>query len=75
MTVDQLANITEQKRLLRELYGEICRCGGSKVSKQTFCRGCYMSLPRDVRLMLYQRIGAGYENAYAEAVRFLDAKS
>ncbi len=48
-----------------------CRCGRIKRSRQAFCSGCYRALPIPMQKALYRRIGQGYEEAYAAAVREL----
>lgn len=58
--------------LVRELRSTQCRCGKTKKAGETFCRGCYFSLPKGMRGLLYQRIGDGYEEAYTEAAKILD---
>jgi hypothetical protein len=62
--------------LIRELSGTICRCGEPKTRGRTFCRACYFSLPSGQAKALYHleqlRVGEGYEEAYAAAVRMLD---
>lgn len=63
----------ETLKLLRELAGTVCRCGAKKKSRQTFCGRCYHSLPRSVALALYRRVGDGYEEAYAKALKHLKA--
>ncbi len=62
----------EQKRLIEALISTKCRCGNAKASKQTFCRTCYLSLPKQIRQALYKRISQGYEEAYAAAAERLD---
>ena len=57
--------------LVSELAGEICRCGGKKQPKKTFCAKCYYRLPKELRGRLYQRMGDGYEVAYGQAVKYL----
>lgn len=59
--------------LVRELRGEICRCGQPKASRQTFCRDCYYALPRHLRNDLYKPLGSGYAEAYQAAAEELDA--
>ena len=56
-----------------ELRGEECSCGRYKKPGYSFCYRCYKSLPRDFKRDLYQRIGAGYEQAYDAAVQYLGA--
>ena len=58
--------------LVRELVGTACRCGKKKSARQTFCRACYFSLPKAMQQALYNRIGHGYEQAYAAAVAYFD---
>ena len=67
-------NTAERRRLLAELRGSRCRCGAAKKEGHTFCRRCYRSLPYHYRMALYDRIGDGYEEAYAAAVRELKTK-
>ena len=64
----------EQIDLVRWLASEECRCGKTKVARQTFCRWCYAILPREMQRALYARIGQGYEQAFAAAVDFLDER-
>jgi len=42
------------------------------MTKKTFCLECYRALPPLKRMALYCRMGDGYEDAYASAVKFLD---
>jgi len=60
--------------LIRELRGNVCRCGKPKQPKQTFCRKCYFSLPEEKRQALYSRVGEGYAEAYEDAICELDAR-
>ena len=61
------------RELIAELQGTACRCGSTKRPKQTFCHTCYYSLSADTRRALYRRVGEGYEEAYDEAIRELEA--
>lgn len=61
--------------LVRELQSERCRCGNEKKSGQTFCRACYFQLTPQLRTRLYDRVGHGYEEAYAAAVQYLAAEN
>ncbi len=63
-----------QRELLIQLAATECRCGQSKAKAQSFCRSCYFSLPQAMRQSLYKRIGQGYEEAHAAAVKSLDGK-
>jgi hypothetical protein len=57
--------------VIRELAGTRCRCGASKVAKQTFCKACYFRLPAEKRRALYRHASNGYLNAYDDACRLL----
>ncbi len=63
--------MTEMTDLLNELIGEVCVCGRGKRPRETFCRGCYYSLPTRMRKDLYKRMGQGYEEARRAAVKCL----
>jgi len=65
----------ERIRILRELAGAKCYCGARKTRQQTFCRLHYSMLPGRMRSMLYQRFGAGYEEAYTEAREWLKERA
>lgn len=67
-----MTNERDALDLIDELLGNQCRCGSKKKTRQTFCRACYFKLPGRVRASLYNRVGEGYEEAYANAVEFLD---
>ena len=58
--------------LVQELRGTVCRCGAKKATKQTFCRECYYALKVPARRALYNKLGSGYEEAYAAAETALD---
>ena len=60
------------RELILELRGTRCRCGAPKTERQTFCHSCYYALMPSQRQALYQRIGEGYEQAYAAAEMRLD---
>lgn len=64
----------DKHSLLKELLGTVCRCGKPKQERNTFCYSDYMKLPPAMRKALYSRMGSGYEEAYAAAVRFLDGQ-
>ena len=46
-------------------------CDGRKKEGQSFCYGCYKRLPEEMRKALYRRLGAGYEEAFEAAVKWL----
>jgi hypothetical protein len=60
---------------MKELGSETCYCGGTKRTMQTFCRAEYYALPADMRHALYNRIGAGYKEAYRAAREYLFNRS
>ena len=51
-----------------------CRCGKPKGSGKTFCFSDYKRLPTSLQRRLYNHVGDGYEEAYAEAVRILEPR-
>ena len=57
-----------------QLMSEECHCGKPKKPRQSFCRPCYFSLPKYLQHALYQHILEGYEEAYEEAVKWLDGQ-
>jgi hypothetical protein len=54
------------------LLGIECRCGERKLGGMSFCRDCWMRLPRAMGRALYKLIGDGYEAAYIAACKYLD---
>jgi hypothetical protein len=57
---------------VKELRGAICRpCGGPKRPMQSFCRDCFMALPKKMRDDLYKTIQDGYAVVYKEAKEHL----
>lgn len=62
------------KDLLRSLASTVCpACGGKKNASMTLCSRDYHRLPATTAVALYRRVGAGYEEAIAEAFRYLRA--
>lgn len=61
----------ERLASLEQLQSTTCKCGNSKHTGASFCRSCYYKLPPIVRKSLWQRVGCGYEQAYAFACRLL----
>lgn len=51
-----------------ELRGVRCQCGRLKQAFHAFCWECYTGLPQFRRVALYQRMGAGLEEAYEAAL-------
>jgi len=68
-------SLEETRALLHELLGRVCFCGAKKRARQTFCRACFFRLPKPLATPLYHRFGQAYEEAYAEARRFLGLES
>lgn len=62
----------DQRDLIRSLKGTVCpSCGSRKKNHQTLCIGCYRLLPGSLKSSLYDRIGEGYEEAFAKAMDHL----
>lgn len=57
---------------IQELRSEDCTCGRPKRPGFSFCYGCFQSLASSTRRDLYQKIGAGYEEAFEAAVQELE---
>jgi hypothetical protein len=55
-----------------ELRSEECTCGRPKRPGFAFCYECFQSLSPTTRRSLYQKIGAGYEDAFDAAVQELE---
>ncbi|MDQ4121696.1 MAG: hypothetical protein M3209_09650 [Acidobacteriota bacterium] len=60
--------------ILQDFLSEKCRCGEHKTTRQSFCRDCYFKLPQELKQRLYRDFGAGYEEAYRDALSFLEAQ-
>ncbi|QNI34500.1 hypothetical protein H7849_11755 [Alloacidobacterium dinghuense] len=54
-----------------QLFSTQCECGSTKVKKQSFCRRCYFSLPRELQQALYRSFSEGYVEAWSEARDYL----
>ncbi len=55
-----------------ELFSDECFCGETKKPRTALCGKCYYRLPASMRKNLYLQVGNGYEDAYEEAVAWLD---
>lgn len=53
--------------IIRELRGNVCRCGARKMERQSFCSACYRKLPEDIQRGLRKHISAGYADEYRRA--------
>lgn len=61
---------------ITELGGTKCHgCDGAKERAKSHCRTCYFNLPKKLRGELYNRVGAGYEEAYTESLNVLRARN
>jgi hypothetical protein len=56
---------------IKEYKGNECACGKTKRERTAFCYPCFQQLPRTYQMALYQDIGAGYEEAYEDAIQWL----
>ena len=54
-----------------EIYGQPCRCGSGKRTKDSFCRECFAKLTAAQQRSLYRRSISGYREAYSEACETL----
>lgn len=60
---------------LEILGSSVCRaCGAPKDARFAFCRECYYALPAELRRNLWKPLWKGFDEAYAEAARFLERK-
>lgn len=67
-----MTNAPTKRQLIESLRSPVCpACANTKKVRQSFCGGCYGALPRRVQRDLYQLIGNGYEDAFAEALTHL----
>lgn len=65
-----------RRQLIESLRSPVCpACANTKKVRQSFCGGCYGSLPRLVKKDLYQLIGNGYEDAFDAAMAHLGVDS
>jgi len=62
----------DQQFYIEEFESEECQCGRSKRPTNAFCFMCYSSLPSDMQKALWQKIGDGFEQAYDEALKYLN---
>ena len=54
------------------LRSDECQCGRGKHPKKALCWTCYKALPRDKQQALYNPLGNGFEEAYEDAVQWLE---
>jgi hypothetical protein len=65
----------DDRKHLAALHSVLCTCGSVKISGQSFCRTCFFILPIPERKALYNKIGAGYAEAFAAALKTLTARN
>lgn len=67
-------HVVTPRQLVASLRSEVCpMCGGAKASGHTLCRREYRALPHGMKMALYDRLGAGYEEAVKNAFGWRDA--
>jgi hypothetical protein len=59
------------KEAVEVLKADACDCGRRKDRMKVFCRGCFARLPWALKSRLYDKIGAGFEQAVADAREYL----
>ena len=65
--------LNEINFLFYEFNSNQCYCGNKKKPKTTFCYPCYSLLPKDMQWALFKKLGDGYEEAYDQAVKYLES--
>jgi hypothetical protein len=73
---NQKSQIANQKSkdlewYITEFRSKECLCGKAKQAARSFCYGCYSELPAHMKRGLYQRFRDGYEDAFEDAVQYL----
>jgi hypothetical protein len=69
-----LADVDDHE-LVISLGSKVCpACGGGKKRAHTFCGPDYYKLDTQTRKDLYRRLGSGYREAIAAALRILHPK-
>ena len=64
--------IDNWKWYFRELRSTKCQCGNAKGRGKSFCLVCFKSLPTRMQTALYKRLHNGYEEAYDDALSYLN---
>ena len=49
-----------------------CQCGNYKIYTNALCYSCFKKLPDHIQKDLYSKIKFGFEEAYDEAVKWLN---
>ena len=75
MTEDRSQKASDRAFYVETLKSEECLCGRVKKPGNSFCFRCFKSLPTiAMRMSMYRTIGAGYEEAFEEAVAWLQTE-
>ena len=61
----------ERAFYVKALGSDECQCGREKKPGLALCYRCFKSLPREMQQALYSPLGAGFEEAYEKAVKWL----
>jgi hypothetical protein len=64
-------NAKDRAFYVQQLASDECLCGRPKKRGYAFCYKCYRALPDEMRKALWKRLRAGFEDAYEEAVTWL----
>lgn len=64
-------NIESAEFYLNVLKSEECQCERPKKKKMALCYNCYSSLPKHLQRELWRKINMGFQEAYEEAVKYL----
>lgn len=70
--VERVAASNYKNPYLEALFSTECVCGGAKKSGRSVCYQCWSRLSENMQNRLYLPMGDGYEEAYEEAVDFLE---
>ena len=54
------------------LKSDECQCGREKSPRHALCGRCYFRLPKDMQRALWRPVRGGFEEAYDEAVGWLE---
>lgn len=58
-------NAMESREIFDAFMSTNCAgCAGQKKTRNAFCLSCYRQLPRALKVSLWKRFGAGFEEAY-----------
>jgi len=67
----KVPQIAERAFYVKVLAGEECQCDRPKNRGKAFCYRCFRELPTAMQRALYRPLGLGFEQAYEEAVKWL----